>query len=210
MADPRPTVRALRSDDWSAIERLFGARGACGGCWCMWWRVPRGGRLWDENKGEPNRRAFRRLVTRGAVHGSLAFSGDEPVGWCCVGPRGEFPRLERTKALASDWDETTWSVVCFFIPTGWRRRGVAGALLREAVRIARDGGARRLEAYPVVAKGTASVPAAFAWTGVPAIFLGQGFRDASAPGASRPLLVRTLRPGRTRSSGRVAPRRPGP
>ena len=44
------TVRPLREDDWPAIEELFGSNGACGGCWCMWWRVPRGGKLWTEMK----------------------------------------------------------------------------------------------------------------------------------------------------------------
>lgn len=29
-----------RRDD---LETLFGSRGACGGCWCMWWlRTPPG------------------------------------------------------------------------------------------------------------------------------------------------------------------------
>ena len=26
---------------WSDLEELFGERGACGGCWCMFWRLPR-------------------------------------------------------------------------------------------------------------------------------------------------------------------------
>jgi len=25
---------------WADFERVFGARWVCGGCWCMWWRVP--------------------------------------------------------------------------------------------------------------------------------------------------------------------------
>ncbi len=99
----------------------------------MWWRLPRGGKLWEQSKGAKNKRAFKRLVAAGKVSGCLAFAGDEPVGWCCVGPRGDFPRLERTKALATDWDEHTWSVVCFFISAKWRHHGVAGTLLKEAV-----------------------------------------------------------------------------
>ena len=32
-----PITRNVCSD----FEELFGANGACGGCWCMFWRLPR-------------------------------------------------------------------------------------------------------------------------------------------------------------------------
>lgn len=178
---PRINVRELHPDDWPVIEQLFGTNGACGGCWCMWWRVPRGGKLWEEQKGSKNKRAFKRLLTDGRVHGCLAFEDDEPVGWCCVGPRGDFPRLERTKALRTDWDEGTWSVTCFYIKSAWRGQGVASALLAGAVSAARRLGARSIEGYPVRPKSTNKIPAAFAWTGVPQLFERCGFRtDADA------------------------------
>ena len=34
-------ILPARPDDWDDLARLFGARGACGGCWCMWWRLAR-------------------------------------------------------------------------------------------------------------------------------------------------------------------------
>ena len=187
-------ARALRADDWPNIETLFGTNGACGGCWCMWWRLPRGGKLWDKCKGSTNKRTFKKLVTSGKVYGCLAFAGEEPVGWCCVGPRADFPRLERTRALQTDWDEHTWSVVCFYIRAGWRRRGVATALLKEAVKVARGNGARKLEAYPVRPKrdGT-DMPASFAWTGVPQLFERQEFRNVTPPGNSRDIYRRRFR-----------------
>lgn len=188
----RITVRPLRSDDWPVIEKLFGANGACGGCWCMWWRVERGGKLWEENKGAKNKRAFKKLVSSGAVQGCLAFAGEQPVGWCCVGPRADFPRLERTKALATEWDARTWSVTCFYIKSGWRNRGVATALLAEAVMVARAGGAKRLEGYPVRIKGGRS-PGSFEWTGVPGVFERNRFRDVTPPGNPRDIYVRTIR-----------------
>ena len=182
------TVRPLRPDDWANVERLFGPNGACGGCWCMTWRVPRGGKLWEECKGAKNMRAFKRLVTAGKVYGCLAFVGDEPVGWCCVGPRADFPRLERIKALQTEWDEGTWSVTCFFIRSGWRDRGVATALLKRAVMLAQDCGAGVLESYPVKLKSDGSkMPGAFAWTGVPSLFERAGFDEVTPPGNSRPI-----------------------
>ena len=187
-------ARPLRPDDWNNIETLFGKKGACGGCWCMYWRLPRGGKLWEQSKGAPNKRAFKKLLTGGKVFGCLAFAADEPVGWCCVGPRDDFPRLERTKALATKWKHTTWSVTCFYIPSGWRNRGVAGALIKEAVKVARDNGASELEAYPVrpSAKG-GPIPAAFAWTGVSAIFEKAGFKNVTPPGNSRDIYRKTFR-----------------
>lgn len=196
----RITARPVTDSDWPLIERLFGAKGACGGCWCMYWRLPRGGKLWEENKGAKNKRAFKRLVTQGKVNGCLAFCEDEPVGWCCVGPRTDFPRLERTKALATQWRETTWSVVCFYIPSGWRHRGVATTLLKEAVHVAREHGATELEGYPVRPnKQGRDIPAAFAWTGVPLLFERQKFVTITPPGQSRDVYRRRFRRRRTKS-----------
>lgn len=161
----------------------------------MYWRLPRGGKLWEQNKGAKNKRAFKRLVSSGDVFGCLAFAGPEPVGWCCVGPRSDFPRLERTKALRTNWTEQTWAVTCFYIRSGWRHRGVATALLKEAVNVARRNGAKELEAYPVrpYATGSSEIPAAFAWTGVPRIFQKQKFTNIAPPDSSRDIYRKRFR-----------------
>ena len=192
---PKTVIKTLRRTDWPVVVKLFGDNGACGGCWCMYWRLPRGGKLWDENKGSPNRSAFQELVTSGAVHGCLALVDGEPVGWCCIGPRADFPRLERTKALATDWDEDTWSVVCFFIRSRWRHHGIATKLVRAAVDLARSKGAKRLEAYPVRSSkgGGREIPAAFAWTGVPELFEKLHFRNEKPDGGTRDIYVRRFR-----------------
>jgi len=189
----RVTVRSLRPTDWPVIETLFGEKGACGGCWCMAWRVPRGGKLWEKSKGDPNRRAFKKLVEAGKVHGCLAFSGAEPVGWCCIGPRGDFPRLATIKALQMPWHEGTWSVTCFYIRSGWRSRRVATSLLRAAIKLARDCGASELEGYPVRPYGDGPIPAAFAWTGVPRLFEEQKFVTITPSHHPRDIYRKTFR-----------------
>ncbi|MEW6744718.1 MAG: GNAT family N-acetyltransferase [Planctomycetota bacterium] len=201
---PRLQVRDLEPSDWAAVEELFGANGACGGCWCMYWRLERGGKLWEERKGAPNKGAFKKLITAGAVHACLAFAGEEPVGWCCAGPRSDFPRLERSRVLRTDADEHTWSVVCFFIPARWRGRGVATALLEQAVKLAKKRGAHALEGYPVRStKAPGSrIPAAFAWTGVPSLFEKAGFEDVTPAAGTRPIYRRELRRRTSSSSGR--------
>src|SRR5688572_28424499 len=88
-------IKPVTKADWPLIVQLFGDNGACGGCWCMWPRLPKGGKLWEESKGAKNRASFQKLVKGDKVHAVLALADDEPVGWCCFGPRADFPRLER-------------------------------------------------------------------------------------------------------------------
>lgn len=173
------TVRELRPDDWPLVESLFGEKGACGGCWCMWWRVPKGGKLWKERKGDLNRESFRREVLESAVHGVMAFEGETGVGWCRFGPRGDFPRIQSIKAIRGGAPAGTWSVVCFYILSRRRKQGVARALLDAAVRRAFELGAERVEGYPAIPAGEKPVPAVFAWTGVPRLFESAGFHKAS-------------------------------
>jgi GNAT superfamily N-acetyltransferase len=177
-------IRPVSEGDFPTIERLFGERGACGGCWCMWWNIPRGGKMWQEARGEPNRRALRTLVQAGRVHALLALAQEQPVGWCRFGPRADFPRLETVRALQRDWDEGTYCVNCFYIVPGWRGRGVARALLEEATRRCFELGAREVEGYPAVTRDR-KLPGAFAWTGVPALFTAAGFHDAGGSGGKR-------------------------
>jgi len=188
-------VRALTTNDWPTIEKLFGEKGVCGGCWCMSWRLPQHGKLWEQNKGEPNKRAFKKLVKSGKVHACLAFLDDTPVGWCCIGPRGDFPRLARIKALQTKWDDDTWSVVCFYIKTGYRHQGIATKMLNRAASLARSLGAKRLEGYPVTAfrTGNGEIPAAFAWTGVKQLFEKQKFVNISLPQTSRDVYLKRFR-----------------
>jgi GNAT superfamily N-acetyltransferase len=184
-------IRPLEPGDWPIIVKLFGAKGACGGCWCMWPRVPHGGKAWDEAKGPKNRDRFRRLLQAGKVHGVIAFWDGEPVGWCSFGLRETFPRLASVRALQRDWSAGTWSIVCFYIPSVWRGRGVATRLLEAATAHAFALGAREIEGYPVVPKKSPEqVPAVFAWTGVPALFQKAGYTELPRPEASRPIFVK--------------------
>ncbi|MBZ5640861.1 MAG: hypothetical protein LAO51_19155, partial [Acidobacteriia bacterium] len=61
-AEPSPRVefRPLTADRFFDLEALFGERGACGGCWCMWWRLARA--EFNRQKGAGNRRAMKRIV----------------------------------------------------------------------------------------------------------------------------------------------------
>jgi GNAT superfamily N-acetyltransferase len=182
----RPKVGDVPVECWAAapgdtgvVTRLFGAKGACGGCWCMHWRVEKGGATWMACRGEPNRRAFLKLLKQGRAQGTLAFADDQPVGWCNFGPRAEFPRLQRSRVLSYQAKPDTWSINCFFIAPGWRRRGIAGVLLDTAIETAFERGARVLEAYPTPQKSGQKLVAAFAWTGTRSLFAKAGFKPST-------------------------------
>jgi len=191
--DTHITTRPLRRDDWPVIEALFGPNGACGGCWCMWWRVPMGGKTWEAAQGSPNRHAFKQLIESGSASGVLAFDDGTPVGWCAVGPRSEFPRVERSKALAREWDEATWSLNCLYVPARQRGRGIAKALVAAAVDHARAQGASEIEAYPQALRPGERQAGAFVWTGVPGLFEPLGFRPLGKAERGRNLYLLAFR-----------------
>ncbi len=58
----------LTPERWSDLVQLFGSNGACGGCWCMWWKRSR--EQFRRLKGASNRRAFKTLVDRGDAPGN--------------------------------------------------------------------------------------------------------------------------------------------
>jgi len=84
-------VVALTPDLWPAFEQLFGRQGACSGCWCIHWRVPRSDYVaW---RGPKAKAFFKRRVMKGPPPGVLAFEGEEAVGWLQIGPRADVPQF---------------------------------------------------------------------------------------------------------------------
>jgi GNAT superfamily N-acetyltransferase len=164
---------------WPELEALFGPRGACAGCWCMFWRMARGEK-WPEVQGATNKRRFRKLVAEGQAHGALAFAGREPVGWVSFDRRTDFDRLDRAPSLACDDAARVWSVPCFFVKAGWRGKGVADALLVFAVGTLKRRGAKIVEGYPVKVEPGRKAAAAFVYTGLEPMFARAGFTTVAA------------------------------
>ena len=171
---------------WGDFEELFGSRGACGGCWCMFWRLSR--KQFDAGKGEGNRKAMRALVESGVIPGLLGYLDTRPVGWCSLAPREEFPALARSSVLRPVDDQPCWSVSCLFVHRSYRNQGVATLLLGAAVGHLGDKGVRFLEGYPVEPRAGQSIPAAFAWTGVPKVFAANGFAEVARRSPTRPIM----------------------
>jgi GNAT superfamily N-acetyltransferase len=181
---PKLQFAPLTPRRWADFERLFGPRGACAGCWCMWWRRPAG--EWRQGKGEGNRKAMQGLVCAGETPGLLAYVNGEPIGWCAVAPRARCPRLSSSRILRPVDAELVWSVTCFFVARGQRRRGVRVELLKAAVEFARARGAKIVEGYPADPKS--SQPDAFVWTGLVSAFRKAGFVEVARRSSSRPIM----------------------
>jgi GNAT superfamily N-acetyltransferase len=188
-------LKILAPSDWPVVERLFGPRGVTGGCWCMWWRR-RGGKTWAGCRGEPNRLAFRDLVLSGAAKGLIASVGGEPVGWCNFGPREDFLRLATSRVLQRPGKAKRWSIACFYVRAGWRRKGLAQALLERATAEAFRRGAEEVEGYPKTYGRDGNAPAAFVWTGLPRMFEAAGFTPVKTERAERVIYVKRRASGR--------------
>ncbi len=183
-------IRPATPSRWKDIVALFGERGACGGCWCMVWRLPH--RDWVAGKGTRNRKALQRIVRDGGRPGVIAYSDGIPVGWCAVAPRADYVALGRSRVLAPIDDEPVWSISCLFVLKAFRRRGLSAVLLGAAVDLAAARGARVVEGYPVEPT-MERTPDPFLWTGVPSAYRRAGFREAARRSRTRPIMRRAVR-----------------
>jgi len=175
----------VTADRWSDLEELFGERGACGGCWCMWWRLKRS--QFELEKGEGNRKAMKAIVKSKEVPGILAYERGRPVGWCSVAPREIFPVLDRSRILKRVDERPVWSVVCFFVEKNCRNRGLSLELLRAAIRYVKKEGGKVLEGYPIEPKKD-KVPDSFIWHGTASTFRKAGFVEVARRSETRPIM----------------------
>ncbi|MEW5721475.1 MAG: GNAT family N-acetyltransferase [Thermodesulfobacteriota bacterium] len=186
----RLQVHPLEPERWADFERLFGSRGACGGCWCMWWKLAAA--EFRRGKGEGNKKAMKALVDSGMAPGLLAYAGNKAVGWCAVEPRENYPRLGRSRVLARVDETPVWSVVCFFVDKEYRGRGVTARLLKAAVDYVKKQGGEVVEGYPVEPKKE-RIAAPFGYHGLASTFQKAGFTECARRSETRPLMRLYLR-----------------
>jgi GNAT superfamily N-acetyltransferase len=173
------------ADRWNDVRTIMGGHGDRG-CWCQYWRLSSS----EYSAGPPGaaRRALRAQLASPMPPGLLAYVDGEPAGWCGIGPRASMGRLARSRTIPRIDDRPVWSIVCFLVRVGYRRRGVAAALLDGVVDYARQQGAVGLEAYPIDPEG-ARVDVAFAYVGTTSMFERAGFRrvvETASRSAGRP------------------------
>lgn len=158
-------------DRWDDVVTVMGDTDV--GCWCQ---APRG-RV-SMGRGAPKearRDALREQLAEEPPAGMLAYVDGEVAGWCGFGPRPLLPRLERSRTIPRIDDSPVWAILCFKVRVGFRRRGVAAALLAGVVEYARRSGAPGVEAYPIDPEGE-RVDVSFGYVGVTPMFEKAGFR----------------------------------
>lgn len=175
----------LTNKNWDDIVKLFGERGACGGCWCMSWRLKSSD--FEKNKGLGNKELLKALTEKKEHIGLIAYKNGEPAGWCAFAPREKYLRLENSRVLKRIDDEPVWSISCFFITKPFRRQGFSVELLQAVINFARKNKIKILEAYPVIPYSQ-KMPDAFAWTGFLNSFIAAGFKEAARHSPSRPIM----------------------
>lgn len=175
----------LTPERFSDMEQVFGDRGVARNCFCMHWRRPDGGFADDRD----NRDRFADRASRGRPPGLLGYIAERPVGWVQVGPRNEFPTIERSRLLKPIDNIETWSINCFVVRTGHRRRGIGAGLLAAAIAYARDQGASAIEAYPVDGERASAVDY---FTGTIGMFNEHGFVEIIRRNDTRPIVRLTV------------------
>lgn len=183
--DPRLQFHPVTKKRWTDFETLFGERGACGGCWCMFWRLTR--KEFESQKGEGNRKAMKTIIQAGKIPGILGFSQDRPVAWCSVAPRDQFSALDRSRILKPVDNLPVWSISCFFVEKKYRRKGLSIQMIKAAVDYVKKNGGSVVEAYPVEPKKD-KMADAFAWTGLASAFIKAGFKECARRSATRPIM----------------------
>jgi GNAT superfamily N-acetyltransferase len=176
-------------DRWDDVVAVFDGPGDPGRCWCQWFQ--RGAQA-DRAHAEANRTALRDQVRQGPP-GVLGYLDGAPSGWCAVAPRPAYTRLTRSRVLAGAApeelaDPAVWAVTCFVVRRPARGRGLLAALLAGALDLARQGGARVVEGYPVDVAARPRVAAAELYHGPLQVFLRAGFTEVRRTSAARPVV----------------------
>ncbi|HZC66711.1 MAG TPA: GNAT family N-acetyltransferase [Candidatus Dormibacteraeota bacterium] len=179
---PQPlTILPATPDLWPAIENLFGPKGACNNCWCMYWRI---GAQYRRNPPAKNKAAFKSVIREGPPPGLIAFEGQLPVGWCQLTPREDLAWLDRTWGPKTIDQTPVWSISCLYVRVGHRKKGVTAALLGTAICSAKKAKAAALEAYPLDARKSPSATG----TGFASTFARAGFKIVAKPTPPRPIM----------------------
>jgi GNAT superfamily N-acetyltransferase len=177
----------LSTDNWPDFVALMGGLGGgCGGCWCTWWRIPRS--TWTRSSKDGRREMFRRAVEAGPPPGIVLYQGREPIGWCAVAPRSEYPTLDRSVVAYPIDGLESWCISCIFVRASHRRRGLMTRLILEATDYAFRNDAPAVDAFPQRSGRSGFVER---FVGVEGSFLRAGFQVVEPRGENR-LAVRRL------------------
>jgi GNAT superfamily N-acetyltransferase len=176
----------LTLERWKDFENLFGEKGACAGCWCMFWFMSK--REYDEKRKDGRtKKEMKKMVKDKIEPGIMAYDDDKPIGWIAIQPRERYFRLSNSKILQPVDDKPVWSIVCFFVHKDYRKMGISVELIKNACDFAASKGGTIVEAYPTETKTKNSAPV-FIYTGTSAAFKKAGFKEVARRSETRPIM----------------------
>ena len=180
------TFEPLSKNNWSNFVQLFGAKGACGNCWCMFFRLPKP--EFEEGKQENgNKERMKELVWQNQSTGIMGFYKEQAIAWCAFAPREKFTKLENSRVHKRIDNNEVWSIPCFFIHKDFRRLGVSVEMLKAIIKYARSKKIKIIEAYPAIPTQE-KLPDAFAWIGLYRSFEQAGFIIVDRKSKNRPMV----------------------
>jgi len=180
------TFEAVSRNNWNKFTILFGAKGACGNCWCMYYRLSK----IDFNEGklnDGNKEAMYELVKQNKSTSIIASYQDVPIAWCAFAPREDFDKLKKSRVHKPIDNEKVWSIPCTFIHKDFRRKGVSVALLKGLIEYAAQINIKIIEAYPTIPTQE-KLPDSFAWIGLYKSFERAGFKIVDRTSKHRPMV----------------------
>jgi GNAT superfamily N-acetyltransferase len=194
------TIVPANEATWADLSAIFGTADS-GRCNCQRFRTR--GWFWDQATDEQRRARLREQTncddpeatsTTGLV-AYLTEGGERvPVGWVAVEPRTEYPRL---LGLPTVWkgrpgedkrDDGVWSVTCFVVRKGYRRRGLTYALAAATIPYAKANGARALEGYAMRTQPGREITWGELHVGAVQVFADAGFKEVSSPSVRRAVM----------------------
>jgi len=150
------------------FRKVVGPKKGIRGCWCMAYRD--GSSLGMEERID----RMRAECSTEPGPGVLAYVDGRPAGWCSVAPRSSYRRLMRSRTIPFVDEQDPWSVVCFVVAAGFRRRGLMHHLLDGAVAHAQANGGGVVEGYAADA-GEDRVDQVSGYIGTVRLFEAHGF-----------------------------------
>ena len=180
------TFEPLTRNNWNKFEELFGSKGACGNCWCMYYRRNKTDFL-EGKADDGNKNGMKELVWNNKPAGILGLYEGQAIAWCAFAPREDFIKLEKSRVHKRIDDKEVWSIPCFFIDKKFRRNGVSVALLKGVINYAKMKGIKIVEAYPTIPTQD-KLPDSFAWIGLYKSFERAGFEIADRTSKNRPMV----------------------